>query len=292
MLYALLDDAEHAGNTAYILVLPEVKYTQVVPYLNIQVSLLTSIDVFVLQMEEGQLISVKNVSLSKATFVKFRAQNVDFLEISNHRAVLEVTLRKFTCLSEGDIICISHSGKLYYLDVREVKPNGAASIIETDCDVDFEEPVGYQDSHYAQYEKDAAAKNSQKAAPVEVARILQKAREASVDELAAQKAAFKPFAGGAKRIDGRQIASEKDSKSLPSSSSSASASSSSYSAKDNTAFTAAAASASASSVSSAPLSNPAAYQSRIGDKFSKKKSALTAFTDPGQKFAGTANKLN
>ena len=44
------------------------------------------------QMEEGQLISVKNVSLAKATFVKFRAQNVDFLEISNHRAVLEVTL--------------------------------------------------------------------------------------------------------------------------------------------------------------------------------------------------------
>ena len=242
-------------------------------------------------MEEGQLISVKNVSLSKATFVKFRAQNVDFLEISNHRAVLEVTLRKFTCLSEGDIICISHSGKLYYLDVREVKPNGAASIIETDCDVDFEEPVGYQDSHYAQYEKDAAAKNSQKAAPVEVARILQKAREASVDELAAHKAAFKPFAGGAKRIDGRQIASEKDTKSPISSSasSSASATSSSYSAKDNTAFTAA---VSASTVSSVPSSNAPAYQSRIGDKFSKKKSALTAFTDPGQKFAGTANKLN
>lgn len=243
-------------------------------------------------MEEGQLISVKNVSLSKATFVKFRAQNVDFLEISNHRAVLEVTLRKFTCLSEGDIICISHSGKLYYLDVREVKPNGAASIIETDCDVDFEEPVGYQDSHYAQYEKDAAAKSSQKASPVEVARILQKAREVTADEIAAQKAAFKPFAGGAKRIDGRQIASEKDTKSTVSSSSSASASapSSTYSAKDNTAFTTA--NANASSVTSASSVQPAAYQSRIGDKFSKKKSALTAFTDPGQKFAGTANKLN
>ena len=35
------------------------------------------------QMEEGQLISVKNVSLSKATFVKFRAQNVDFLEVTD-----------------------------------------------------------------------------------------------------------------------------------------------------------------------------------------------------------------
>jgi hypothetical protein len=41
-------------------------------------------------------------------------------------------------LYEGDVICITHSGKNYYLDIREVKPNGAASIIETDCDVDFE----------------------------------------------------------------------------------------------------------------------------------------------------------
>jgi ubiquitin fusion degradation protein 1 len=238
-------------------------------------------------MEEGQLISVKNVSLSKATFVKFRAQNVDFLEISNHRAVLEVTLRKFTCLSEGDQICISHSGKLYYLDVREVKPNGAASIIETDCDVDFEEPVGYQESHYAQYEKDAAKKQEQKTAPVEIARTLQKAREVTAEELAAQKTAFKPFAGGAKRIDGRQIAGAGagDSKTSSSSSSSASATATStYSAKDNSAFAAA-------SEATTSVSAPVAYQSRIGDKFSKKKSAITAFTDPGQKFAGAANKL-
>ena len=101
---------------------------------------------------------MKNVSLAKATFVKFRAQSCDFLEISNHRAVLEVTLRKFTCLTEGDQvgccdghrtppppptttdppraslkrscapcrvlvqICIAHSGKNFYLDVREVRP--------------------------------------------------------------------------------------------------------------------------------------------------------------------------
>ena len=241
------------------------------------------------QMEEGQLISVKNVSLSKATFVKFRAQNVDFLEISNHRAVLEVTLRKFTCLSEGDQICLSHSGKLYYLDVREVRPNGAASIIETDCDVDFEEPVGYQDSHYAQYEKDAAKKQEQKTAPVEIARTLQKAREVTAEEVAAEKSAFKAFAGGAKRIDGRQIAGAgadvkiKDTTNNSSSSSAtATATASSISGKSDISIT------STSTVSSAP----ATYQSRIGDKFSKKKSALTAFTDPGQKFAGAANKLN
>eukprot|EP01032_Pedospumella_encystans_P024320 gene24320-27512_t len=45
-----------------------------------------------LLVDEGSLITVKNVSLPKATFVKFRAQSVDFLEVSNHRALLEVSL--------------------------------------------------------------------------------------------------------------------------------------------------------------------------------------------------------
>ena len=173
--------------------------------------------------------------------------------------------------------------------MREVRPNGAASIIETDCDVDFEEPVGYQDSHYAQYEKDAAAKKQeQKSEKVEVMRTLQKAKEVTAEEVGAEKSLFKAFAGNAKRIDGRQTAgggsdSKASSSSGSSSSSAASATvSSTYSAKDNSAFTAAATLAPA-----AP-----AYQSRIGDKFSKKKSAITAFTDPGVKFAGAANKLN
>jgi len=90
-----------------------------------------------LLLAEGALLSVRNVSLPKATFVKFRAQNVDFLDLSNPRAVLEMTLRKFTCLSVGDQIKISHAEKDYYLDVTEVQPGGAASIIETDCNVDF-----------------------------------------------------------------------------------------------------------------------------------------------------------
>jgi ubiquitin fusion degradation protein 1 len=105
-------------------------------------------------MEEGTLISVKNVSLPKAKLMKLRAQNVDFLEISNPRSVLEVrhcqkshhmfflyrnniinnyqqqqttkkvTLRKFTCVTIGDQIRINHAGKDYYLELVEVEPGG------------------------------------------------------------------------------------------------------------------------------------------------------------------------
>ena len=75
-------------------------------------------------LDEGSLISVKNVSLKKATFMKLRAQSVDFLEITHPRVVLEVTLRKFTCVTVGDQIRIKHAGKDYWLDVVEVKPDG------------------------------------------------------------------------------------------------------------------------------------------------------------------------
>ncbi|CAN0485718.1 unnamed protein product, partial [Discosporangium mesarthrocarpum] len=47
----------------------------------------------------------------QATYVKFQPQSVDFLEISNPRAVLETTLRHFSCLTEGDHICIPYNNQ-------------------------------------------------------------------------------------------------------------------------------------------------------------------------------------
>jgi len=94
-------------------------------------------------LTEGSLVHVKNVTLPKATFVKIRPQSIDFLDISNPRAVLEASLRKFSCMTVGDTICLRFNENNYFLDVRQVKPEDAACIIETDCEVDFEPPVDY-----------------------------------------------------------------------------------------------------------------------------------------------------
>jgi ubiquitin fusion degradation protein 1 len=98
-----------------------------------------------LKIEEGALITVKNVSLPKATFVKLQPQSVDFLEITNPRAVLEHALRNFSCVTAGDIIQIPYNNKNYCLELKDVEPSPAACIIETDCNVDFDPPVGYQE---------------------------------------------------------------------------------------------------------------------------------------------------
>ena len=98
-----------------------------------------------LLIEEGAVLTITNVSLPKANFVKFQAQHVDFLEISNPRAVLEHALRNFSCITKGDVICVPYNSKNYHFEIKEVKPQDAACIIETDCNVDFDAPVGYKE---------------------------------------------------------------------------------------------------------------------------------------------------
>lgn len=98
-----------------------------------------------LNLEEGALLTVSNVSLPKATFVKLQPQSVDFLEVSNPRAILEHALRNFSCVTVGDIIQIPYNNKHFHLKLQDVKPSPAACIIETDCQVDFDAPVGYQE---------------------------------------------------------------------------------------------------------------------------------------------------
>lgn len=98
-----------------------------------------------LLIEEGTLLTVTNVSLPKAEFVKLQPQSVDFLEISNPRAVLEHALRNFSCVTLGDVIQIPYNNKNYHFELKDVKPQNAACIIETDVNLDFDAPLGYQE---------------------------------------------------------------------------------------------------------------------------------------------------
>jgi ubiquitin fusion degradation protein 1 len=264
-----------------------------------------------LNLEEGAVVTIKNVSLPKATFVKLRPQSVDFLEIYDPKAVLEVTLRQFTCLTTGDQICIKHADRDYWLEICEVKPTRAACIIETDCNVDFEEPVGYKDSKYGKQEEAAkkALLENEAAKNAPIKRELQKARVVTEEERAAREQQFHAFSGAAKRIDGKKLQSSSSSEAKSddtsgaskemkgegptvSSSSSSSSFAGSVGRTLSVAESAAAAAerrkesqaAAATSASGTPSVAPA-RKSRVGDKFSKKKKAVEAFTGPGHKLS-------
>lgn len=96
-----------------------------------------------LVLSEGGMITIRNANLPKGNFVKFQPQTSDFLDISNPKAVLEATLRNFTCLTKGDSIAISYNSKTFWIDVLEVAPGDAISIIETDVNVEFAAPADY-----------------------------------------------------------------------------------------------------------------------------------------------------
>ena len=90
-----------------------------------------------LLLEEGDPLTIENVSLPVATFSRFQPQTEDFLDITNPKAVLENCLRSFACLTTGDIIAINYNSKIYELCVLETKPGQAVSIIECDMNVRF-----------------------------------------------------------------------------------------------------------------------------------------------------------
>jgi len=98
-----------------------------------------------LMVEEGGMVQVESADLPVATYSKFQPLSADFLDLTNPKAVLEMRLRHFACLSKGDIIAINYNKKVYELNVQETKPADAVTIIECDMNVDFEAPPGYQE---------------------------------------------------------------------------------------------------------------------------------------------------
>ncbi|KAH9946429.1 uncharacterized protein BXZ73DRAFT_95426 [Epithele typhae] len=97
-----------------------------------------------LRLNEGDPIRITGCELPKGKLVKLQAQTVDFLEISDPKAVLEQALRNFAALTQGDIIEISYNTIVFGLLVMETQPDGGGiSVIDTDLEVDFAAPLGY-----------------------------------------------------------------------------------------------------------------------------------------------------
>lgn len=93
---------------------------------------------------EGDVVRIRTVTLPLGKFVKIQPQSVDFLDISDPKAVLEQAFRNFTTLTPGDVISISYNSFIYEILVMETKPNNRGiSIVDTDLEVDFAAPKGY-----------------------------------------------------------------------------------------------------------------------------------------------------
>lgn len=102
-----------------------------------------------LALEPGDLLQIKSTDLPSGQFIKIQAQSTSFLDISDPKAVLENAFRNFSCLTVGDIFTFAYNDSVYSMKVLETKPGiaakGAISVLETDLEVDFAPPVGYEE---------------------------------------------------------------------------------------------------------------------------------------------------
>ncbi len=100
-----------------------------------------------LLLEPGDLLQIKSTDLPPGRLVKLQPQSPSFLDISDPRAVLENAFRSFACLTKGDIFTFSYNDQTYDIAVLEIKPDNdrhAIVTMETDLEVDFATPVGYE----------------------------------------------------------------------------------------------------------------------------------------------------
>ncbi|BDA46487.1 Ubiquitin recognition factor in ER-associated degradation [Coccomyxa sp. Obi] len=147
-----------------------------------------------LLVEEGAVVTVSSASLPKGSYVKLQPHTSDFLDISNPKAVLETTLRDFSCLTKGDCICLHYNNKKYYIDIIEARPDDAISVIETDCEVDFAPPLDYVEPKREE-RPPAPAPTADGAGP--------SAAAAEEPEAAQEEPKFLAFVGAGRRLDGR-----------------------------------------------------------------------------------------
>ncbi|KAG0223286.1 ubiquitin fusion degradation protein [Actinomortierella wolfii] len=169
-------------------------------------------------LDEGDLVTVKSTSLRLGSFVKIQPQSVDFLDISDPKAVLENALRNFSTLTKGDKIEILYNDKVYAIEVLEIKPDLAGvSIVETDLEVDFAPPVGYQEPI-----------PTPKGLPILESKIRREVEERiSTPDSTKQS----PFEGQGQRLGGARATKSKSSKVASSASSTTSVSTSTQSSK-------------------------------------------------------------
>jgi ubiquitin fusion degradation protein 1 len=101
-----------------------------------------------LLLESGDLVQVKSTDLPPGRFIKLQPQSTSFLDISDPKAVLENAFRNFSCLTKGDVFTFSYNDQIFEMAVLDTKPStdkSAISVLETDLEVDFAPPVGYEE---------------------------------------------------------------------------------------------------------------------------------------------------
>eukprot|EP00054_Salpingoeca_dolichothecata_P027529 m.202586 g.202586 ORF g.202586 m.202586 type:complete len:751 (-) comp25984_c2_seq2:659-2911(-) len=96
-----------------------------------------------LGVEDSDEIKIKAVKLPKGTFCKLQPLSMAWADVSmdQQQAVMEFQLRKYSTLTEGQVVSIDFEASSLQFKIVECKPGPGISIIDTDIAIDFAKPL-------------------------------------------------------------------------------------------------------------------------------------------------------
>eukprot|EP00727_Mastigamoeba_balamuthi_P014805 m51a1_g9950 putative ubiquitin fusion degradation 1 isoform 1 (300) ;mRNA; f:23583-24887 len=155
---------------------------------------------------DSDVIEVVSVSLPVARSIRLQPHSSDFLDITDHRAVLENVMTCYAAVTEGDAFCILYNRRSYYISVRQVAPQSpahAASIIETDVSIEFDPPQDYKEPAAAPAGAAAASESDGALVFGDEPHVSPPPAAATSPAAAGAAKTFAAFAGAGQRLDGR-----------------------------------------------------------------------------------------
>jgi hypothetical protein len=100
-----------------------------------------------LEVEDSAHVTVTEADLPSGQFVRFQPLSSAFLciPLDQRQTILEFQLRRYSTLTQGTVIQLSHELNTYALKVLECKPAESIIIREVDLATDFTEPLDFED---------------------------------------------------------------------------------------------------------------------------------------------------
>lgn len=109
---------------------------------------------------EGDPIRISLYNPPSAEYIKLRPHTTAFIELQSPKSVLEHCLSLYyPVLNTGQTITVVHNGVNYYIDVMETRPYTVVQTINCDVNLDFDEPLDYQELQKEKQRREQEKKN-------------------------------------------------------------------------------------------------------------------------------------
>jgi Ubiquitin fusion degradation protein UFD1 len=122
--------------------------------------------------EEDSVLIKSYYEAIKGTAIHIRPEKTEFILLGNHKAILENQIKNYVMLTEGEDILIKHLNKDYTITITKCLPTKVINTIDTNINIEFEEPSDYQD-----YLKKQELSKSKTTAPTKQPAVVKKEEE-------------------------------------------------------------------------------------------------------------------